>query len=77
MDETRVYILSAATGEMIDHCDGPEPGGRCPYAGGDGIVPCSGCRVAPLSAGPEYWLLFVPPRSRHCPQAWNLEAVGY
>lgn len=77
MDETRVDVLDAATGEIVDHCDGPEPGGHCPFADLSGIVPCSGHRVAPLGAGPEYWLIFVPPGSRHCPQAWNLEAVGY
>jgi hypothetical protein len=77
MNETRVDFLDAATGETIDHCHGPTRGGGCPYADRNGIVPCNGCRIAPMGAGPELWLVYVPPASRHCPSAWNLEAIGY
>jgi hypothetical protein len=51
--------------------------GGCPMAGPDGVVFCHGCRVAPSGAGPEYWNLWVPPASQHCPRAWNLEVIGY
>lgn len=77
MNETRVDILDAASGEIIDYCNGPLPEGSCPYAERDGTVPCSGRRIAPMDSGPEWWLIYVPPASRHCPQAWNLESVGY
>lgn len=77
MNETRVGILDAVTDEVVNHCYGPTAGGSCSRAGRDGIVLCNGCRVAAPSEGPEYWRLWVPPASRHCPHAWNLEAVGY
>jgi len=76
-NETRVDILNSATGEIVGHCDGPTPTGACPYAEPDGTVPCHGSRIAPMSAGAEYWHILVPPESRHCPQAWNLGAVTY
>jgi hypothetical protein len=77
MNETCVNTLDPVTGETIDHCNGPTRGGSCPYTDRDGIVPCNGCRIAAMGAGPEYWLMYVPPASRHCPRAWNLEALGY
>jgi len=76
MDETRIDIL-AETGEIIDYCYGPNAAGQCPRAKGDRTVPCNGHRIAPLGAGPEFWLLYVPPASQHCPTAWNLKAVGF
>lgn len=70
-------ILDPTTGEVVDHCAGPTAEGGCPLAGRGGIVLCQGCRIASPSAGPEYWNLWVPPATRHCPKAWNLESVGY
>jgi hypothetical protein len=77
MSEARVDILDAVTGDVVEHCYGPMAGGRCPYPGTDGIVPCHGHRVAPLAAGPEFWKVWVPPATQHCPQAWSLDSVGY
>jgi len=67
MNEARVDILDAVTDEVVNHCYGPTVEGRCSRAGRDGIVLCNGCRVAAPGSGPEYWLLRVPPASRHCP----------
>jgi hypothetical protein len=72
-----VDILDPITDEVVNHCLGPAVDGNCPLATADGIVLCNGCLVAAPSAGPEYWRLWVPPESRHCPRAWNLEVVGY
>ena len=77
MHEARVDILDAATGDVVEHCYGPTPAGKCPYAEADGIVPCNGHRVAPHSAGPEFWNVLVPSATQHCPQAWRLDAIGY
>ena len=77
MRESRVDILDAAHGKVVDHCYGPTSGGSCPGANRDGIVPCNGRRIAASCTGPEHWLVFVPPATRHCPSAWNLAAVGY
>jgi hypothetical protein len=73
----RVDILDAETDQVVDHCYGLTARGFCPDANRDGIVPCNGRRVAPSGSGPEFWLVFVPPASRHCPLAWNLESIGY
>jgi hypothetical protein len=70
-------ILDPATDEVVNHCLGPTAQGSCPGAGPDGVVLCSGCRVAAPDGGPECWNLFVPAASQHCPRAWNLDAVGY
>jgi hypothetical protein len=72
-----VDILDPVTSEVISHCSGPTAEGGCPRAGRDGVVLCHGCRVAGQGSGPEYWNLFVPPDSQHCPGAWRLEALGY
>jgi hypothetical protein len=78
MHETGVIeILDPVKDEVIDQCCGPTPGGSCPVAGPDGAVLCNGCRVAASNGGPEYWHLWVPPASQHCPRAWNLEVIGY
>jgi hypothetical protein len=77
MSHSRVDILEPTGDEVVDHCHGPMLGGQCPGADRDGIVPCNGRRVAPLGAGPEYWLVWVPPATEQCPLAWNLAAVGY
>jgi hypothetical protein len=77
MSEAQVDMLDAATGEVVDHCFGPVLGGGCSRADRHGIVLCNGRRIAPPSAGPEYWLVWVPPASRHCPRAWGLDAIGY
>jgi hypothetical protein len=77
MSEARVDMLDAATGEVVDHCYGPVLGGGCSRADRNGIVLCNGRRVAAPSAGPEYWLVWVPPASQHCPRAWKLDAIGY
>jgi hypothetical protein len=73
----RVDILDAETDQVVDHCHGLTARGFCPDANRDGIVPCNGRRVAPSGSGPEFWLVFVPPASRHCPLAWKLESIGY
>jgi hypothetical protein len=72
-----VDILDPVTDEVVNHCYGPTEAGGCPGSGGDGVVLCNGCRVAAANAGPEYWNLWVPPATQHCPRAWKLEAVGY
>jgi hypothetical protein len=76
MNEDRVDILDAITSELVDECYGPTATGRCPRTRPDGAVGCAGCRIAPTGAGPEYWMMWVPPASRHCPLAWDLEYVG-
>ena len=73
----RVDILDAETDLVVDHCYGLTSQGFCPDANRDGVVPCNGRRVAPPSSGPEFWLVYVPPASRHCPMTWNLESIGY
>ena len=72
-----VDILDPTTNEVINHCFGPTSDGGCPLAGRDGSVLCNGCRIAAPTAGPEYWDLWVPPASQHCPRAWNLDVIGY
>lgn len=68
-----VDILDETTLEVVDHCDGPMPTGTCTRPGPGGIVACAGRRTA-ATDGPEYWHLWVPSGSRHCPFAWCLEA---
>jgi hypothetical protein len=77
MSEAWVDLLDAATGDVVDHCYGPVLGGGCSRADRNGIVLCNGRRIAAPSAGPEHWLVWVPPASRHCPKAWKLDAIGY
>ncbi len=77
MTDNRVDILDDTTVEVLDQCYGPRADGRCPRAGWNGAVACAGRRIAPTEAGAEYWLMWVPPGSQHCPLAWNLESVGY
>ena len=77
ISKTRVDILGADTGEVVDYCFGLTRDGRCPNANRDGIVLCNGRRVAASREGPEFWLVWVPPASRHCPLAWNLDKIGY
>ncbi|MEO8519018.1 MAG: hypothetical protein ABI438_07525 [Dermatophilaceae bacterium] len=73
----RVDILDADTDQVVDHCYGLTSGGSCPDANQDGIVPCNGRRVAPSGSGPEFWKVWVPPASRHCPMSWNLDSITY
>ena len=83
ISKTRVDILDADadadadTGEVVDYCFGLTRDGRCPNANRDGIVLCNGRRVAASREGPEFWLVWVPPASRQCPLAWNLDRIGY
>jgi hypothetical protein len=72
-----IDILDPINNEVLGHCCGPTAQGACPSADCSGIVLCDGCKVAGTGGGPEYWHVYVPPASRHCPRAWNLEAVGY
>jgi hypothetical protein len=76
MADDRVAILDGTSREVIGYCDGPTPTGRSPNPGSGGVVPCAGCRIAPPSASSVYWLMSVPPGSRQCPLAWDLEYVG-
>jgi hypothetical protein len=71
-----VEILDESTMEVVDYCYGPE-GGICSRLGADGVVGCSGHRIEPEDASPEYSRLWVPPGTRQCPLAWNLEVMGY
>jgi hypothetical protein len=71
----RVDILDPGTGAAVGRCDGPDERGVCSEVAAHGVVACAGCRIAPTSARPEYWLLWVPPGSHHCPLAWQLEAA--
>ena len=73
MNGTRVDILDALTGAVVGHCQGPTLSGQCPRLDEDGVPPCSGHRIVPMSAGPDGWLRWVSPASRHCPLAWNEE----
>ena len=70
-----IDILDDRTLEVVDHCDGPLAG-VCSQRRADGSVACAGYRIRPADTAPEYMLLQVPPGSRHCPLAWNLEAMG-
>jgi len=72
-----VDIVDPNSGEVVSHCLGPSSAGSCPLAGPDGTVLCSGSRIKASSAEPEYWNLWVPRASQHCPSAWNLEAIRY
>jgi hypothetical protein len=74
MNGTRVDILDASTGEVVDHCYGPTLAGLCPRLDQEGIPPCSGRCIVPLGAGPESWLRWVQPTTRHCPLSWNDDA---
>jgi hypothetical protein len=76
MSADRVDILSDSTGELVASCYGPTAVGSCPHADSRGVVACAGCRIAPVAAGPEYWNMSVPRKSRHCPLAWQMEYVG-
>jgi hypothetical protein len=76
MNEDRVNILDDVTHEVVDECYGPTATGCCPRTHPDGVVCCAGRRIAPTGAGPEYWMMWVPPGSPHCPLAWDLEYVG-
>ena len=75
MTDERVDILDERTGEVVGECHGPTTDGTCPYSTPSGVVGCEGRRIAPTEAGSEYWMLWVPPNSRHCPLAWNLAAA--
>jgi hypothetical protein len=70
-----VDILDPGTRDALDHCHGPDPTGACSKPTDDGVVGCAGCRIAAAAAGPEYWLLLVPPGTRHCPLSRSLEAA--
>jgi hypothetical protein len=71
-----VDILDESTMDVVDHCDGPEAGTICPRAGADRVVACAGHRIDPFGASPEYARMWIPPGTRQCPLAWNLEAMG-
>jgi hypothetical protein len=73
MTDYSVDILHTDTLEVVGRCGGPR-GGACSIA--TGVVGCAGCRISPADASPEYAFLWVPPGSRHCPLAWDLEVVG-
>ena len=75
MTDDLVEIIDNDTLEILDTCHGPV-GGRCPGSDERGVVACAGRRIAPVDAGPEYQMLWIPPNSQHCPLTWNLEAVG-
>jgi hypothetical protein len=72
-----VDILDPITNEVVSKCFGPTAQGACSRPARDGTVLCNGCLVAAPNLGPEYWHLWVPPASQHCPKAWTLEATGY
>jgi hypothetical protein len=72
-----IDILDPVNDEVLGQCCGPTNQGSCPAADPSGIVLCHGCTVAATNAGPEYWRLWVPDASRHCPGAWNLKVTGY
>ena len=72
---THVDILDEATLEIVDECYGPADGLNCPRSGPGGVVACAGRRVDPDDS-PEHCRLWIPPGTRHCPLAWNLEAFG-
>lgn len=76
-DSSVTDILDPINDEVVGQCCGPTTEGVCPAADPSGSVLCHGCKVAGTNAGPEYWQLWVPPFSQHCPRAWNLKAVGY
>ncbi len=69
-----IEILDNATLEVVGYCFGPTATGACEEAGQDGVVRCAGCRVASVDADPQYWRVWVPPGSHHCPLAWSLQA---
>ena len=55
-----IEIIDPATGEVVDHCSGPLPDGRCPRALDGTRVPCAGHRLAPQSGtGLEGWRLHI------------------
>jgi hypothetical protein len=68
---TRVDILDASTGDVVDHCYGPTLADLCPRLDQDGSAPCHGHRIVPLGAGPESWLRWVPSTTQGCPLTWN------
>jgi hypothetical protein len=78
MSNDRIDILDETTDEVVASCYGPTAEGKCPYVNARGIVRCAGHRIAPTAndAGPEYWHLWVPGNSEHCPLAWNMADVG-
>ncbi len=75
MDDNGIDILDDQTLHVVDHCDGPVAG-LCSWRKPDRATACAGHRIRPADGAPEYMLLQVPPGSRHCPLAWNLEAMG-
>ncbi|GGN52004.1 hypothetical protein FHR83_008810 [Actinoplanes campanulatus] len=66
-----IQILHPVTGEVLHTCPGPDPSGRCPMAGPDGVVPCAGLMIAPPRPDPPYWPLRIPPGYRYCDVPWN------
>jgi hypothetical protein len=76
MADDRVAILHNVTRGVVGYCAGPAPAGHCCQAGPGRVVACAGRRIAAPDAGPAYWLMEVPPGSRHCPLAWDLDSLG-
>ncbi|MEV4346453.1 hypothetical protein AB0J83_18455 [Actinoplanes sp. NPDC049596] len=72
-----IRILDPRTGKLTGRCPGPASSGECPLAGADGVVPCAGLLIEPVSADPEYWPLAVPRGYRHCDVPWNERARAY
>jgi hypothetical protein len=73
MNITRVDILDASTGEVVDHCYGPTVAASCPCLDQEGVPPCAGHRIVALGSGPESWGRWIPITARHCPLSWNQE----
>ena len=70
----RTYrIIEKGTHRLVGVCAGADPEGRCPAAGTDGAIPCSGRQVIPDERGPAAGLPFSVPASAEdglCPLAW-------
>lgn len=63
-------IFNEAGTTIVEQCRGPDPAGRCPRAGLEGLVACAARRIMTLtSAGIVGGMLQVAPRERSCPLA--------
>jgi len=64
-----IAIIDPVSGEVVDHCSGPLPDGRCPRAQDGERVPCAAHGLAPKSGtGLEGWTFQIVDRDlEECP----------
>ena len=57
-----VVITEEGAKTVVGYCEGPDPGGRCPYRAEDGRLPCGGSWLST-----DGWTLQVAEDAKDCP----------